>query len=206
MRRRRADSLLAMIEDAHARHGRVRIIDIGGSDSYWNIVSRAYLRERGVEITIVNLRLPHTRADDPIFSFAAADGCDLSHYGDACFHIAHSNSVLEHVGDWSRMVQLAREIRRVAPHYFVQTPSYWFPIEPHSMTPCFHWLPLPVRVELVRRFALGHWPKAGSIDAAVRIVDSARLLSKGMVRELFPEASIATERVGPLPKSYIAVK
>ena len=120
--------------------------------------------------------------------------------------MAHSNSVVEHVGDWGRMCAFASEVRRVALSYFVQTPNYWFPIEPHAMTPVFHWLPKPVRVALVMRFQLGHWHRQPTVDAAVRRVDSARLLTRPMVAELFDDADIVAERLGFLTKSWIAVR
>lgn len=74
------------------------------------------------------------------------------------------------------------------------------------MTPFFHWLPKPTRMWLVSRFQLGHWGQAESVDEAVQIVDSARLLNKKMLQELFKEAQIRTERFFGLPKSFIAVK
>lgn len=114
--------------------------------------------------------------------------------------------MVEHVGDWKRMVQFADELSRVSQKYFVQTPNYWFPIEPHCMTPFFHWLPKPIRIWFVSCFHLGHWGMATSIDAAVRTVESARLLNKKMFQELFNDAQILTERFYGLPKSFIALK
>ena len=114
--------------------------------------------------------------------------------------------MVEHVGDWSRMVKFSNEIRRVAKYYFVQTPNYWFPIEPHCMTPFFHWLPKPIRVWLVLRFNLGNWRKADSIEEAMHIVESAHLLDKKMFQALFPDSTIFTERYFLFPKSLIAIK
>jgi hypothetical protein len=73
------------------------------------------------------------------------------------------------------------------------------------MTPLFHWLPKPWRVSLVRRFALGHWPRASTIDEAVEIVESARLLDRRMVEALFPGEPVITERLFLLPKSYMVL-
>jgi hypothetical protein len=135
-----------------------------------------------------------------------ADGCDLGSLADLPFQIAHSNSVIEHVGDWERMVAFAEEIARVAPMYYVQTPNYWFPVEPHSMTPFFHWLPRTVRVWLVLHFRLGQWRRAETKDEALRTVESARLLDRRAFQTLFKTAHIATERFFGLPKSLIALK
>lgn len=206
LRAKRIVPLLNMIEAISKKHGSVNIIDIGGTETYWNIVPKQYIYTHNVNITIVNLPGTVMPKDHGPFSFVEADGCDLVRFDDKSFHIAHSNSVVEHVGDWRRMVQFSKELSRVSKSYFVQTPNYWFPIEPHCITPFFHWFPKPIRVCLVLHVQLGNWRKASSIDHAVRIVESARLLNKKMFQELFKEATILTESFLWLPKSFIAVK
>jgi SAM-dependent methyltransferase len=206
LRRKRFALLLRMIDQTFAEKGGVEIIDIGGTRSYWNTVGRDSLAEKNVRITLVNLPGTTMPPDDEHFRFVPADACDLSVFPDKSFDIAHSNSVIEHVGDWKRMVQFSREVTRVAEHYFVQTPNYWFPIEPHAVTPFFHWMPKPMRVWLVRQTDLGHWTRKDTIDEAVRTVESARLLTRTMLQELFPDAMIATEKLAMLPKSHIAIK
>ena len=155
LRAKRIAPLLEMVKDVFNEHGAVNIIDIGGTEGYWNIVPRQYLDEHNVKITIVNLPGTVMPKDHGPFKFVGADGCDLAGFSDRSFHIAHSNSVVEHVGDWGRMVQFAKELSRVSSKYFVQTPNYWFPIDPHCMMPFFHWLPKPIRIWLVLRFQLG---------------------------------------------------
>lgn len=172
-RARRIAPLFQFIETVSQEHGCVNIIDVGGTKTYWGIISRQYLEEHNVKITIINLPGTILPSDSGPFKFVHADGCNLSDFDNNSFHIAHSNSVIEHVGDWERMVQFSTEFRRVARKYFIQTPSYWFPIEPHFMIPFFHWLPKPIRVWLILNFSLGHWKKATSVDNAVRIVESA---------------------------------
>ncbi len=206
LRARRLTPLLKMIEAVAANNGTVNVIDIGGTEQYWRIVPMPYLNAHNVNITIVNLPGTEMPVDHGPYKFVEADGCDLADFRDKQFHIAHSNSVVEHVGDWGRMVRFAGEISRVSQRYFVQTPNYWFPIEPHCMAPCFHWLPKPFRIWLVLRFELGHWKKAASVDEAVRIVESARLLNRKMFRALFKDAQIRTERFLLLPKSFIALR
>ena len=206
-RTKRITPLLGMIEEVFLERGRVTIIDVGGTEVYWRIIPRKFLIKHKVTITCVNLPGTITSTEDEIFRFVEGDGCNLKGtIGDNFFDIAHSNSTIEHVGDWGRMVAFAREIRRIASKYFVQVPNFWFPIEPHCMTPFFHWLPKPIRVSLVLKFQLGHWKRANSVDEAVRIVESARLLDKKMFKALFPEADIYVERVLGLPKSFLALK
>lgn len=206
LRARRIAPLMAMIESIAARKGCVSIVDIGGTAQYWGILPAGYLATHNVTITVINVPGAPLPADQPPFRFLAADGCDLSAFADGAFDIAHSNSVVEHVGDWQRMTDFAREVKRVARNYFVQTPNFWFPLEPHCMTPFFHWLPKPVRVFMVLRFRLGHWERATTVDAAVRTVESARLLDRRMFQALFGDAEIRTERMLALPKSFVAVK
>ena len=206
LRKRRMARLVRLIEGCHARHGRVRVLDLGGTTEYWRLVSEEVLDANAVQVTLLNLPGEVAPTRDGRFEFVEADGCDLARYPDASFHIVHSNSVIEHVGDWPRMVAFAREVRRLAPSYFVQTPYFWFPVEPHWMLPVFHWLPRPVRVGLVRRFALGRAPRCRTVGEAVLHVDTARLLDRPMFRYLFPDAEHLTERVLGLPKSLIAVR
>ena len=205
-RGKRIRPLLDIIRATFLEHGSVRIIDIGGTRKYWNILPGDYLKKHNVKITIANLMDDQNAVNDDTFEFITCDACDLRTIEDNAFHIAHSNSVIEHVGDWKRMIMFSNEVRRVAPKYFIQTPNFWFPLEPHCMTPFFHWLPKPARIRLVSNFRLGNWRKADSTREAVRIVESARLLNKAMFSELFREAEVSIERLCYLPKSFVAIK
>lgn len=206
LRAKRIAPLLQMIESIHKNNGFVSIIDLGGTKTYWGIVSSQYLSDHKVNITIVNLPGSASIEDHGPFRFIEADACNLNQFDDKSFDIAHSNSVVEHVGDWERMVKFAEELKRVSKCYFVQTPNYWFPVEPHCMMPFFHWLPKPTRLWLVSHFQFGHWKKAALIDDAVRIVESARLLNRKMFHALFMDATIETERLFLLPKSFVAIR
>jgi hypothetical protein len=206
LRAKRIAPLLDMIEEVFKVHGYVNLIDIGGTEQYWSLVPMQYLLDRKVKITIVNIPGSLLPKDHGPFTFAESDGCDLACFKDRSFHIAHSNSVVEHVGDWGRQLQFAKELERVSPAYFVQTPNFWFPIEPHFMTPFFHWLPKPMRMWLVTHFRLGHFKKAESVGEAVMLAEHARLLTHEMMQYLFKDAEILTERFFGLPKSFIAVK
>lgn len=205
-RAKRIAPLIKMINDTYKRYGRVDIIDIGGTKTYWAIIPEKTLLDNNVSITLINISGTFVPTEDQIFSFRVGNGCDLSEIDDNSFHIAHSNSVIEHVGGWDQMVQFAHEISRVSNNYFVQTPYFWFPIEPHFMTPFYHWLPIPLRVSLLMKFNLGHRRKQDNVDGAVQSVVSIQLLDKKMYTELFPDAIIIMERIFLLPKSMIAVK
>lgn len=124
------------------------------------------------------------------------DGTRLE-YGDAEFDAAFSSSVIEHV---PRGLQeaFASEVRRVARHYFVQTPNRWFLVEPHYQLPLFHFLPKRVQRALNRRFTLG-WQTKGEWE-------EINLLSARDLRRLFPDATIHRERVFGLTKSLMAIR
>lgn len=206
LRARRSAPLIDLIRKVYREKGAVRIIDMGGTERYWTAVPQDVLTECGVSITVANLPGVEKEPDHGGFRFVSADCCDLSMFSDDAFDIAHSNSVIEHVGDWNRMCEFAEETVRLAPHFYVQTPNYWFPVEPHCMTPFFHWIPKPLRVRLVMRFQLGHYPRAETVSQAVSIVEDARLLDRRMMQALFAGAEIRTERFMLFTKSLSAVK
>lgn len=206
LRARRIAPMLQMMRKVHQQHGTVQILDVGGTFTYWNIIEPSALDTVNAHITIVNpvrLELPHNAER---FSFLTGDGCNMKIFNDLHFDIVHSNSVIEHVGHWRRMVEFSAEVRRLAPCHFIQTPAFSFPLEPHCMTPFFHWLPLPWRISLVMSLHLGNWPKANSIYEAMCLIEGAQLLTKRMLACLFPDSVLITERFAGLPKSYIAIR
>lgn len=204
LRKKRAERIKTLIEECYEKNGKVNIIDIGGTRTYWNIFPKHFLIEKKVQVTIVNLpsKIPPPQSDD-IFSFISGDGCNLSGFADNSFHIAHSNSVIEHVGNNFSRAKFAKEIKRVAETYYLQTPNYWFPVEPHFVTPFFHWLPKPLRIKLVRNFDLGWFKKAKDYHEAKKQVDSCNLLRRRDLTWLFPEAIIHKEKIAILNKSFV---
>jgi methyltransferase family protein len=209
LRSRRAELLLSLLESTHRSRGSVRILDLGGTEQYWRLIAPETLDALDVSITCVNLwaEQPSPGGASPRIHQIEGDACDLrSTFPDLSFDLVHSNSVIEHVGDWERMASMAREVRRLAPSYYVQTPNFWFPVEPHAVAPMFHWLPVPTRLWLVQRAGLGNWPRAASMDEAVHLIEGARLLNRKLFGTLFPDATLHIERFLGLPKSLVAVR
>ena len=197
--------VLPLITAAFQRTGKCRIIDLGGRAQYWDLFDRAFLEANKVHITTVNLEVPEGTAD-PMFTEVQGDTLSLPQFADNAFDLAHSNSVIEHVGDWGQMERFAAEARRLAPSYFVQTPYFWFPIEPHFTAPIFHWLPEGIRAGLLMRRAHGWAPKSADVGEAMRQVQGARLLDKAQMRYLFPDGRLVEEKVLGLTKSLMVVK
>jgi hypothetical protein len=177
-----------------------RILDLGGTAAYWHALPGLYGRE-DVEITVVNLS--DREFDDANLQVRRGDARDLGQYADRSFDIVHSNSVIEHVGLWKDMRDMAGEVRRLAPRYFVQTPNVWFPLEPHYRLPFVHWLPEQTRAAIIER--LDRFPSGGERDG-ISEAQKTFLLGASQMRALFPDAAIERERFGPLTKSLIAVK
>ena len=206
LRKKRAGRIVGLIDECFGKYGEVNVIDVGGRKNYWKIIPEGFLRAKNVHITIVNMPssspLPD---DDETFTFKIGDGCNLADIADKSFHLAHSNSVIEHVGNRENMARFAREIRRVAEKYYLQTPNYWFPVEPHFMTPFFHWLSRFLRIKLVQHFNLGNFRKTKEYDAAKNIVVGRSLLSGKELKELFPDGRMSGERFCFLTKSLIVI-
>jgi len=197
--------LLPILEEIAARRGQVRIIDLGGTMRFWSLLPPGTMERLRLSITLVNLTGHVPPGVAAPFTAMEGDACAMHGLADRSFDLVHSNSVIEHVGDWARMQAFADEAQRLAPRHFIQTPDWAFPVEPHCMTPFFHWLPRPVRIRLCQRFALGHWGRATSPEDAELMVDSARLLSFAQMAELFPASTIVRERLFGLSKSLIAI-
>lgn len=205
-RRARARKVLDAVRRA-ARNGRCRVLDLGGEPDYWALFDRSELQALGAEVTVVNPEPQAYAGGDPLFTFVQGDACDLTAFADDSFDLVHSNSVIEHVGDWSRMEAFAREVRRLAPAYYVQTPYQWFPIEPHFSSPFFHWFGESWRARRLMERAHGFMERPmPDMGAAMHAVQSARLLDKGQFRFLFGDARHEDERLGPLTKSLIAIR
>ncbi len=204
-RRARARRVEGLIEAIFAERGQVDIVDLGGEPDYWSrLFEREFLETRKVRITLVNPQPFDPK--DALFTAVTGDACALPAFADLSFDLVHSNSVVEHVGDWPRMEAFAGEVRRLAPRYYVQTPYYWFPIEPHFSSPFFHWRSEQARARMLLKRRHGFAERARDLGEAMRDVQHARLLDKRQFRFLFPDARHIDERAAGLTKSLIAIR
>jgi len=157
-----------------------RIVDIGCG----TIGLRRHEPER--DITGVDV---DERPDYP-GPFVRADATQGLPFADDEFDLAYCSSVIEHVAPALRE-QFAGELRRVARGWYVQTPAFSFPVEPHALLPAAHWLPPALRRPYWRLGVAGDW-------------EDIALLRRAEMAALFGEP--VAERVGPLVKSWVSVK
>jgi len=202
-RRKRYQHLAVLIDQILLRQGKCRIMDIGGADIYWEIAGD-HIKDERIQVDMINLEPAETIR--PNFRHFVGNACDLREFDDMSYDLVHSNSVIEHVGGWGAMLQMASNVRRLAPTYFVQTPYFWFPIEPHFRFPFYHWFPEQWRYRLIMGRDMGYMKKACSVSDAVFSVQGAMLLDYRQYAALFPDAEIRRERVLGLTKSLMAIR
>lgn len=205
-RARRFAHIRRLIEDILAERGYAEILDLGGTETYWKIGADFIRGNRDrLRFTVVNTE-PQEVADAGLFEFVEESAADPGLFPGRQFDLVHSNSVIEHVGDWANMEAFAVNARRLAPRYYVQTPNYWFAYEPHFRFAGFQYLPKRVRAALIMRFALGFFQRIGSLEEAMDIIHHHRLLSTREMAGLFPDGRIVHEKIAGLNKSIIAIR
>jgi SAM-dependent methyltransferase len=156
-----------------------RVLDIG--------CGRIGLRALEPDLDITGVDLVE-RPDYP-GPFVKADATQRLPFADGEFDLVYCSSVIEHVAP-QRREAFAAELRRVGRGWFVQTPAFSFPVEPHALLPFAHWLPVALRKRYWRLGAAGGW-------------EEISLLRRGELQRLFGPA--LAERAGPLVKSWVCV-
>jgi SAM-dependent methyltransferase len=143
--------------------------------------------EPQLEITGVDLQ---PRPDYP-GPFVQADVAAGLPFADNDFDLVYCSSVIEHVLP-ARRAAFAAELGRVGRGFYVQTPAYSFPIEPHALLPFAQWLPVALRKPYWRLGAAGEW-------------EEISLLRRREVEVLFGMPA-RPERFCGLVKSWICVR
>jgi SAM-dependent methyltransferase len=142
--------------------------------------------EPTLDITGVDL---HERPSYP-GPFVRADATQRLPFANDEFDLVYCSSVIEHVAPAQRDA-FARELRRVGRGWFVQTPAFSFPLEPHALLPAAHWLPVALRKRYWRLGVAGDW-------------EEISLLRRREMERLFGRAH--PERIGPFVKSWVCVR
>lgn len=194
-RKKRFDLLLKLINS----YGRKKILDIGGFDNSLVFFDLKFAENNDITIlNIENIKI----ANNNIY-FIQGDATDPHLFLSNSFDIIHCNSVIEHLKTYSLQTILAQNIQKWGKYYFVQTPNYYFPVEPHFLTPFFQFLPIHIRSYLLTKLNLGHFTKEKDIERARNIVSSIRLMNYKELKYLFPNAKIIKEKFLFFTKSFI---
>lgn len=181
----------------------IRIVDLGGTENYWE--KMGFLNShKDVDISLINLEQRQTKYSN-LKSFKG-DARNLSEFENNSFDIAFSNSVIEHVGNFEDQLLMVKEMQRLAPRLYLQTPNYYFPLEPHFLFPFFQFFPLRLKAWLIMNFHLGWYPRYRKREDAIYIAKSITLLKYKEIRELFPNAKIFRERFFWLTKSFVVIE
>ncbi len=207
MRRKRFQWIERLLDQILAEKDIATILDIGGRRDYWKLLDGSY-KDR-IHITILNTEedVGKESAEDIGIKIdtIVGDGTNMPEFADGSFDMAHSNSVIEHVGLYRDMVGLARETARVGRAYYLQTPNFWFPLEPHYGVPFFHWLPEPTRIWCQTNMNVG-FAKKCDFDEALSRIDHTRIVSRRLLRHVLPDGVQESERFLGLTKSLIVYR
>jgi SAM-dependent methyltransferase len=85
-------------------------------------------------------------------------------FADDEFDILFCSAVIEHVGDRESQRNFVRESLRVSRRFFFTTPNRQFPMEFHTVLPCFHWLPQPLHQSVLRGIGLDFWARTENLN------------------------------------------
>lgn len=161
------------------------LLDAGGSrgmgfTEMWNSFKRVIV----VDLTKRNLE--RAKNEHKHVRVLLGNVCNIP-LGDRSVDFVFSNAVIEHI-DKEKRCLFAGEIRRVARKgYFITTPNYWFPIDPHYICPFWQYLPEGFKRFFKKYFPLGNYKKG--------FYERIDLLSKKELKRLFPEANIIGIRI-----------
>lgn len=178
----------------------IKILDLGGSDYYWKNLN--FTNNDDYRITILNKEYQETSIFKNV-SFIKGDVKDLKFINDMSYDIIYSNSLIEHLNTFEEQKKLAKEIIRIGKHFFIQTPNYYFPIEPHFLFPLFQFLSNKTKIKIISKFNLGWFEKQTNELKAEELARSIRLLNKNELKHIFEDCKIHTEKFFFLNKSFI---
>jgi len=175
----------------------LKILDLGGTESFWIQLG---IKINPNNITIINIANYQEEYSKLLgIKKIIYDGKKIP-FKDKTFDLVICNSVLEHVPLKQRF-ELCAEIQRVSKFYFIQTPSFYFPIEPHFVLPFIHWLPKKIGLYYLY---LSPWkilskPKKKTIND---YFINTNLLKESDLVELFKNSKIFKEKFLFITKSY----
>lgn len=178
----------------------IQILDVGGHPKFWE--SADFTGDANCQITLINTETVNAK-EYPYMQAIQGDGRDMKMFSDGEFEMVVSNSVIEHVGIHTDMIRFANEIQRVSQRYFVQTPYYWFPIDPHYGIPFFQFVPIQMKALIIKYLT----PDGKGLDyeSCLNAAEGYTMLTKTQFKNLFPKAHIIQEKVWGITYSLIAI-
>jgi Methyltransferase domain len=173
-----------------------RIIDLGGTLEIWSYLD--------VPVNVTLLNLPEVINSWPKESYAGFriiqdDACSVTMLADNSFDLVFSNSVIEHL-PINKRLDFAKTVKRLAPNWWIQTPSIKFPIEAHCNLP--YWWVYP---DWLKNWFIASWQKKNNVFLANQM-QTTTALSKEHFIELFGECNLFTETFLGFDKSYSAYR
>jgi hypothetical protein len=207
-RRKRFRRVEALISKVVAEKGSCTVLDVGGRGDYWQMLCPTLRTKTDIEVMNYSSELVSYAASPKDYlrvTNVIGNACSMPNYRDRQFDLVHSNSVIEHVTSYQNMILFSQEFTRVGRFYYIQTPNYFFPIDPHYAFPFIHWLPDNLKIRVLASFKVGTAITGGFADAMAE-VDNCRMLGRWIFKRLFPEAHHFREPfLGLFTKSLIAV-
>jgi hypothetical protein len=176
----------------------LRILDVGGRTRYWE--ERGWAGRPDIYIFSLNLK-PEKQTYENITPITG-NATDLSQFEDKSFDVVFSNSVIEHLFVFESQQRMAEEVKRVGKIYWVQTPNFWFPVEPHFLIPGWQWFPIGLRAAIIQRWRCGSLGPYPDPLLARRAVEEIQLLTRKKLEALFPDATVHVERFCGIVKSW----
>lgn len=201
-RKKRAEFIKKIISFIYEENNSCKIIDLGGTEEFWNIIDTNFLYENNVQITLINLH-PYEVKNKQIFKIHHMDFFSLNPKDFPEYDLSFSNSVIEHLGNYENQKKFVKLHKSIAKYFYCQTPNKYFFIEPHFIFPFFQHLPKKLQVILMINFKLGNFNKKISKKQAFNYIKEIKLLSKKDLLFLFSNANLVTEKFSFQNKSFI---
>ncbi|MDA8090358.1 MAG: methyltransferase domain-containing protein [Nitrospiraceae bacterium] len=178
---------------------KITVLDLGGTPSYWRQVYDIDKNPLNLGVTLLNINL--AVCNESFFEYRRGDARFLHDMEENSFDIAFSNSMIEHVGDLTQQVMAVSEMKRVAKYLYLQTPNFFFPLEPHYQLFFVHWLPFSLKIKVLSRF----YKKSNAYE--IYLSDPINLLTKNDLRFLFDpkKFGIFPEKIFFLTKAFVVI-
>lgn len=211
-RGKRLQRFMKFLADSGLRSSQpLRIIDLGGTVSFWSRWWDLSLGDQ-LHVTLINnhtvdTTLAHERSDSEFIINERKDANDLTQADFDRFDLIFSNSFFEHLCSSQDQSALAAKISGSGKPYFIQIPNKFSPVDPHHpLAPFFAAYPEWLRAQLVSRLSFGISPRAQTIESARAWQRCYRPLGYDDLERLFPDSTIIVERSLLLPMSLIACR